>query len=119
MKPFLCQLEGIFRLLPENTKRVDQDLLNGIDQSFRAKGSLESYLAACEDASIFCLGDKKSAGEALSRQCLVTHRRAEMRLLLKGMQRPPFSGTSMWRGRCLELAYNCRRHSWRTKSFHS
>jgi len=59
VKPFLCQLEGIFRLLPENTKRVDQDLLNGIDQSFRAKGSLESYLAACEDASIFCLGDKK------------------------------------------------------------
>ncbi len=59
VKEWLLQLEGLFRLLPDDVKRTDSELLAAINDTFVRQSSLTQYLRACEDAAIFCKGDKR------------------------------------------------------------
>ena len=45
---------GLFRLLPRGVQREDAKLLDAIQSTKNGHDSLEQYLRACEDASIFC-----------------------------------------------------------------
>ena len=60
VKKFLLQLEGLFRLLPLDTKREDGRLLDAIEACAQSREGHGTYLDRCVDASIFCLGEKRS-----------------------------------------------------------
>ncbi len=57
VKLFLLRLEGLFRLLPESTRRDDDGLLEDIDRSVQAHEDVDVYFVKCADAAIFCVGD--------------------------------------------------------------
>ncbi len=64
VKEFLLHLEGLFRTLPRNTPRNDDDVLNAIQATMVQYASLDEYLRRCNDAALFCLGSKKKRSEA-------------------------------------------------------
>ena len=62
VKEFLLRLEGLFRPLPGDVKREDDKLLDAISDVMQSHHSYAEFLSRCEDAAIFCLGDKKGKG---------------------------------------------------------
>ena len=52
----------MLRLLPRDVKRIDANLLVEIGRRVASHGSVDEYLCRCEDASIFCLGDRSRKG---------------------------------------------------------
>jgi hypothetical protein len=59
VKEFLLQLEGIFRLLPRDLKRTDDELLAAANTIYHECQTVEEVLSKCVDASIFRRGDRK------------------------------------------------------------
>ncbi len=59
VKQFLLELEGVFRLLPKDTRRDDDSILGAMQQCRAKYQTWDAYLSACVDAAIFCLGDMK------------------------------------------------------------
>ena len=58
VKEFLLRLEGLFRLLPKDTKRADIELLREIQSLRDAHVTLDQLLLACEEASIVYAGGR-------------------------------------------------------------
>ena len=58
VKDFLLELEGSFRLLPQNVQRTDQGLLEAIHQCKAEHSDTKTYLSSCQDAAIYCAGER-------------------------------------------------------------
>ncbi len=59
VKSFLLELEGLFRLLPRDVKRTDEELLTAISASMENHANFQDYLHRCLDAAIFNMGDRR------------------------------------------------------------
>ncbi len=59
VKAFLLELEGLFRLLPRDVKRTDDELMVAISSSMENHASYQDYLHRCVDAAIFNMGDRR------------------------------------------------------------
>ncbi len=63
VKAYLLRLEGLFRLLPRDVKRVDEDLLNAFNACLNSFATVDNFYRRCEEAAIFNLGDRRRVVE--------------------------------------------------------
>ena len=61
VKSYMLRLEGLFRLLPQGVAREDAALMGAIKDLRAGFDSTIKFFDRCTDASIFCLGNKKSS----------------------------------------------------------
>ena len=53
MKSFLLALEGLFRLLPDNTLRTDEGVVDAVASCLQDYNCIREYVQVCTDTSIF------------------------------------------------------------------
>ena len=64
VKEYLIRLEGLFCLIPKDTRRTDDDLLQAIESVRTSRTTLAGLFGACEEAAIFNVGGRQRTKRA-------------------------------------------------------